>query len=226
MNTTEIILVVIPLVIAITLHEAAHGFVASKLGDQTARIRGRVTFNPLKHIDLFGTLILPGMLLLSGAPVLFGYAKPVPVDYQNLRRPRLDAALVALAGPGTNLILAFLSALALHLEAVITPEQAPWTFMILYRSVMVNVILAVFNMLPILPLDGGRILNTLLPRAIARFHARTERYGMAIVLLLFLLPAFMQERHMQTINFSYWLISLPSSLLRDLVLHAAGIGNG
>jgi Zn-dependent protease len=176
-------------------------------------------------VDPFGTLILPGLLLLSGSPALFGWAKPVPVDFRRLHPQRLGNVLVAFAGPAMNLLLAFLSALALHIEVWVSPEQIPWTFMNLYNSVTVNVVLAVFNMLPILPLDGGRVLNALLPTPLARKYADTERYGMIIVLLLFLLPAFLHDAGLPFINFAYYLIGLPAEWLRDVIYHLAGIGN-
>jgi Zn-dependent protease len=180
---------VLPLIIAITFHEAAHGFVAHARGDDTAWERGRVTFNPLKHIDPFGTLILPGMLLLAHSPFLFGYAKPVPVNFRALRNPRIDMVWVALAGPATNIILALAAALAFHALPVIPAGAAQWVADNLRNALLINVVLAVFNMLPIPPLDGGRVAVGLLPRALAAPLARLEPYGMLILIaLLILLP--------------------------------------
>src|SRR5690554_1290480 len=147
----------VPVVIAITFHEAAHGFVAWRLGDDTARRLGRVTFNPLKHIDPFGTALLPALLLLSGARFLFGYAKPVPVRFDRLRHPRRDMVLVAAAGPATNLLLALASALLVHLAARLPSGPQNWALTALSASIYLNVLLAVFNMLPLPPLDGGRV---------------------------------------------------------------------
>jgi Zn-dependent protease len=180
---------VLPLVIAITFHEAAHGFVAHRLGDNTAWQLGRVSFNPLKHIDPFGTLILPAVLLISHAPFLFGYAKPVPVNFRNLNHPRLDMVWVALAGPATNILLALAAALAIHALPFAPANAAQWIADNLQNAFVINIVLAVFNMLPIPPLDGGRVAVGLLPRALAMPLARLEPYGMLILIgLLILLP--------------------------------------
>jgi Zn-dependent protease len=180
---------VLPLIIAITFHEAAHGFVAHHFGDNTAWERGRVTFNPLKHIDLFGTLVMPAMLLLSHSPFLFGYARPVPVNFRALRNPRLDMVWVALAGPATNIGLALLAALAFHLVAYLPASAAQWFADNLQNALVINVILAIFNMLPIPPLDGGRVAVGLLPGVLAAPLARLEPYGMLILIgILILLP--------------------------------------
>ncbi|WP_438277833.1 site-2 protease family protein [Nitrobacter sp.] len=180
---------VLPLVIAITFHEAAHGFVAHRLGDNTAWQLGRVSFNPLKHIDPFGTVMLPGILLLSHAPFLFGYAKPVPVNFRNLSHPRIDMVWVALAGPATNILLALAAALAFHGLGLVPANGAQWVADNLQNALIINVILAVFNMLPIPPLDGGRVAVGLLPNVLAAPLARLEPYGLLILIgVLLLLP--------------------------------------
>ena len=180
---------VLPLLIAITFHEAAHAFVAYKLGDDTAWQLGRVSFNPLKHIDPFGTVILPGMLLIAHSPFLFGYAKPVPVNFGKLNHPRLDMVWVALAGPAINIVLATLVAFAFHALPLVPADAAKWTADNLKNAFLINIVLAIFNMMPIPPLDGGRVAVGLLPRVLAYPLARLEPWGMLILLgLLILLP--------------------------------------
>ncbi len=180
---------VLPLLFAITFHEAAHGFAAHRLGDDTAYQLGRVSFNPLKHIDPFGTVILPAMLLLSHSPFLFGYAKPVPVNFKNLHNPRLDMVWVALAGPATNIILALAAALAFHALPLAPAEAAQWIADNLKNALVINVVLAVFNMMPIPPLDGGRVAVGLLPNFLANPLSRLEPFGMLILIgFLILLP--------------------------------------
>lgn len=155
---------VIPALLAITLHEAAHGYAARALGDPTAERLGRITMNPLRHIDPFGTILLPGLLILMKSGFLFGYAKPVPVNFSNLKDPKRDMVLVAAAGPGMNLLLALIAAILYHgVDALPEPSQA-WIADNLENALRFNVLLAVFNMLPIPPLDGASIVGDFSPR--------------------------------------------------------------
>ena len=180
---------VIPVIVAITFHEAAHGFVALLCGDQTAWRLGRVSFNPLKHIDPFGTLLLPGLLLLLRSSFLFGYAKPVPVNFRALRHPRRDMILVAAAGPAMNLALAVLAALALRMIVDLPDPSRQWAQLSLRNAIFINVLLAVFNMLPIPPLDGGRVAVGLLPKFLGLPLAALEPFGLLIlIVLLFFVP--------------------------------------
>ncbi|MCK5424701.1 MAG: site-2 protease family protein, partial [Emcibacter sp.] len=174
--------------LAITLHEAAHAWVAFKLGDNTAKMLGRVSFNPFVHIDPFGTVLLPVILLMSGAPVLFGYAKPVPVNFMRLNNPRRDMVFVALAGPAANIILVIIAASLFHIVEFLPNVAGHWLLGNLVFAIQINAILAVFNMLPIPPLDGGRVAVGILPDIIAKPLSRVEPYGMFIIIGLFLLP--------------------------------------
>lgn len=185
---------ILPLIFAITLHEAAHGWVASKCGDKTALMLGRVTLNPIKHIDLVGTLILPIVLLALGG-FIFGWAKPVPVAWQNLRHPRRDMALVALAGPAANLGMAFLWALiAKGVVLYLTVDSPLWIastgqFLEAAASfgILINCVLLVLNLLPIPPLDGSRVISSLLPPRAAHGYERLEPFGIWILLGLLML---------------------------------------
>lgn len=177
----------VAVIVAITLHEAAHGFVARHFGDDTAARAGRVTLNPLKHIDLFGTIILPAFLIVSKAGFLFGYAKPVPVNFSALRHPKRDMIWVAAAGPGMNILLAALSVLLLAIVARSIPEAPKWASTGLWFSIEINLVLAVLNLWPIPPLDGSKIAIGLLPPALALPLWRLSRYGMLFLLVIFFL---------------------------------------
>src|SRR3954468_3276946 len=180
-----IALAAVPVVLAITLHEAAHGYVARQFGDSTAWMLGRVTLNPLKHIDPIGTVVVPlGILLLSGGGFLFGWAKPVPVNFGNLRHPKRDMLWVAIAGPGVNFVMALLWAVVFGLAARNGMFASAGLQYMGLIGVGINVALMVLNLLPILPLDGGRIAVSLLPHSLAVPFARTERFGFFIVIAL------------------------------------------
>jgi Zn-dependent protease len=214
---------VLPVLLAITLHEAAHGFVAWRLGDDTAYRMGRVSFNPLRHIDPFGTVLLPSLLLYMGG-FLFGWAKPVPVKFGRLGNLRRDMILVAAAGPCTNIVLAIASALLFHLVAYLPPEIGAWAADNLINSISINLILAVFNMLPLPPLDGGRVAVGLLPRELAMPLARLERWGLFIIIgALFILP-FIGGRLGVDLNIFSWLIGVPVDYLFRLVAFLTGHG--
>ena len=181
-QAATVIVFAIPAVLAITLHEAAHGYAALFKGDPTAKEAGRLTLNPIRHVDLVGTVILPGFLIASGAPFLFGWAKPVPVDFSRLRNPRRDMVFVAAAGPGMNLILAIVSALLIHVAFAAPQPSQQWFVDMLVQSMRFNVLIGLFNMIPLPPMDGGRVAVGLLPLPAARALARLENYGMFILL--------------------------------------------
>ena len=215
---------VLPVLIAITLHEAAHGFVAHRLGDDTAYRLGRVTFNPFKHIDLFGTILMPAVLLLVRSPVLFGYAKPVPVNFYALRHPRRDMVLVALAGPGINMALAIAAALLFHLVAYLPSEAARWVAQNLRNALLINVILAVFNMLPLPPLDGGRVAVGLLPNFLAVPLARLEPYGMIILIAALLVLPVLGAQMGVDLNILPHLITGPVEAIIRAIVRLTGNG--
>jgi Zn-dependent protease len=213
---------VLPVVFAVTFHEAAHGFVAYRFGDDTAWRAGRVTFNPLKHIDRFGTIVLPALLILLRSPFLFGYAKPVPVNFRRLDRPRRDMVWVALAGPATNVLLAVASSLLFYGVDLMPPSPAEWLAANLVHSIQINAVLCVFNMLPLPPLDGGRVAVGLLPDALAFPLARLERYGILILLLFLLVIPYVGEQIGHNLNILGWLIGAPTEALIRFVLAITG----
>jgi Zn-dependent protease len=218
----EISIWLLPVLIAVTFHEAAHGFVAHLLGDDTAWRLGRVTFNPLKHVDPVGTILLPAMLLLMHSPFLFGYAKPVPVNFRALRHPRLDTILVAATGPGINLLLATIAALAFHLVGYLPLIAGEWAAENLKNAVVINVVLAIFNLLPLPPLDGGRIAVNALPRPLGNTLSRLEPIGFPILIgLLFVLPLLGAQLGLN-LNFISQMIGNSSDAVIELVLRLTG----
>lgn len=209
---------VLPVIFAVTFHEAAHGFVAYRFGDDTAARAGRMTLNPLKHVDPFGTVLLPALLYL-GSGFLFGYAKPVPVNFARLNHPRRDMVWVALAGPGMNVLLAILSSLLFYGIDWVPASASRWFTANLVHSLQLNAILCVFNLLPFPPLDGGRVAVGILPRFLARPLARVEPYGMLILLLLFVVS---YAGAGSGFNLLGWLIGVPADALIALVLRVTG----
>jgi Zn-dependent protease len=180
-----IVLWVVPVIFAITLHEAAHGYVARHFGDRTAEMLGRITLNPLRHIDPIGTILVPAMLYLTaGSHYIFGWAKPVPVNFGNLRHPKRDMLWVAAAGPLANFVMAFLWMVALRLSVADGGAASQGLFAMARIGVSVNLVLMALNLLPIPPLDGGRIVTSLLPGRAAAVYARVEPFGFAIIILL------------------------------------------
>lgn len=208
----KIVIWVLPVIFAITVHEVAHGWMARRHGDNTAWMLGRLTLNPLKHIDLIGTLLLPGLLLLSGAGFVFGWAKPVPVDARNLRNPKRDMAYVALAGPAANLLMALGWALLARVGVWIDVESV--SLPLIYSGVAgisINLVLGLLNLLPIPPLDGSRILTALLPHYWAWQYNRFERFGFFILLLLLIT------------NVLGAILGYPVYVLQNLFFHIAGL---
>ena len=219
----EISVWTIPVILAVTFHEAAHGFVAHWFGDDTAYRLGRVSANPLRHIDPFGTILLPALMLLPGllfhtrTPV-FGYAKPVPVNFAALRNPKRDMIWVAAAGPATNILMALAAGFLGHTLAWFPDNVAPWIGENLQNAIWLNVLLAVFNMIPLPPLDGGRVAVGLLPRALAIPFARLERFGMLILIFVALVLPSIDPR----LNVLGRLIIGPASFVERLIYAVTG----
>ena len=178
---------ILPVIFAITVHEVAHGWVARKYGDNTAYMLGRLTLNPIKHIDLLGTIVIPGLLLLTGTGFIFGWAKPVPVDARNFKKPLHDMAIVALAGPVSNVLMAISWALLARLGVTIGASAENVSLPLIYMGIAgisINLVLALINLLPIPPLDGSRVLTGMLPHRLAWQYNQLERYGFIILLIL------------------------------------------
>jgi Zn-dependent protease len=219
----ELSVLALPVLLAITSHEAAHGIVAYWLGDDTAYRQGRVSLNPLRHIDPFGTIVLPILLYLTGG-FLFGFAKPVPTNASRMRSPRRDMVLVALAGPGMNIGLAVISALLFYVAIRLPDVARPWAMDVLQRSMAINLILAVFNLLPLPPLDGSHVIASLLPRPWAIRYAQFGRYGILIVLGLFFVVPMLADRLGVDVNPFSWLIGGPAEWMYGLIWKMVGLG--
>jgi Zn-dependent protease len=219
----EVSLWILPVLLAITLHEAAHGFVAWRLGDDTAYRQGRVSANPLRHIDPVGTVLIPGMLFLMGSPFLFGYAKPVPVQFRNLRQPRRDSMFVAVAGPAANILIAVASAILINAALGLPDMARDWAGHTLINSVKLNVSLAVFNLLPIPPLDGSRVLLGLLPKGLAQIYAGLFRYGLLIVLGVIAILPLIGRKLGVDLDIIGWMMDRPVQYLLQILKPLTGL---
>jgi Zn-dependent protease len=210
--------------LAITLHEAAHGFVARWLGDDTAYRLGRVTLNPFKHIDPFATVILPAVLLIaSGGRIAFGAAKPVPVNFRALGNPRRDMVLVAVAGPASNFVQAVIAVGLMQAAALLPGTVGHWVFWNLYNAAWINLILCIFNLLPVPPLDGGRVAVAVLPAPLANRLARLERLGIGIILVAILVLPWIAGELGFDFNVFWWLVGNPAQQLMGMIGQVFGV---
>ena len=221
----DISILALPILIAVTFHEVSHGLVAKWFGDDTAYRAGRINFNPLRHVDPFGTIILPAILFYATRHMggfLFGYAKPVPVNFARLRNPKRDMIWVAAAGPIMNILLAIAAGFLLHIVPFFPSLVVRWADANLQNSIYINIMLAVFNMLPLPPLDGGRVLVGLLPVPLARPVARLERWGFLILIAALIILPMLGQQMGTDLNVVSWLIRWPYEQLSDWVLRLTG----
>ncbi len=215
-NFGDTLLYLVALVFSVVFHEVSHGYVADKHGDPTARMMGRLTLNPVPHIDLWGSLLLPGILLLMHAPFLFGYAKPVPVDVRNLKNPRIDGIKVALAGPFSNILLGFLCAIVYGVLRVFLGDEHALVRLFVY-GILVNCVLAIFNLLPVPPLDGSWLLDHTLRGSAYNTYAALKPYGMLILIGIMLFPPISQILIRTPVNFVLGILLMFSQFVGSLI---------